>query len=102
MKYTINVTQDDIDHGERCSRKNCPIARAASRVSGLKSPGVMTRFLVLSPGQKGEAYGYLSLPNSAKEFISNFDGRKSVGVGPFSFEVDTEESSSCVGFKEAE
>jgi hypothetical protein len=82
---TIEVTQEDIDKGERFLGLFCPIARAAKRTMGLSYQDediynchVGSHDMRL----KGE---FVKLPNRAMEFIFNFDKKRE--VSPFSFDV---------------
>lgn len=81
-KITINVTQEDIDKGQRRSPETCPIALAASRILSSKvQVGII--------GMYTKQRAITNIPLLAKQFIIKFDdGEK---VGPFSFEIDVYE-----------
>ena len=92
MSVKIEVTQEDIDRGERKSAKRCPIARACLR-AGLKN--VEVDAMVECEGVKGDRlYGRCSL---IEPFVEAFDaGNK---VFPFSFEFEPEaRCSRCDDF----
>jgi hypothetical protein len=81
-KITIDVTQDDIKEGEKASAEFCPIACAVRRLF----PDSYIRvddLLEVGPDDSDKDSEYYDLPESALEFIHNFDiGRH---VEPFSF-----------------
>lgn len=74
----IKVTQTDIETGQRCMSRQCPIARAIHR---LVKCDVSVN--VVSAEINGKR---VALPDSAIEFIDQFDRRKP--VQPFEFEID--------------
>lgn len=75
----INVTQDDILHGIRCSHIDCPVARAASRA--YKKP-TMTATTYLYFWIIGDR---LQLPEHVTAWIRDFDTDNA--VAPITFEV---------------
>lgn len=77
----INVTQEDINAGQRCDAKTCPIALAAFRMQ-LEDPYVAKGTI---------SYGVAvrlrrNLPPAAQQFVYDFDHRND--VKPFSFELE--------------
>lgn len=87
MAHTINVTQDDIDHGVRGSSEFCPIARAIKRefpVWTYCSVGNSYLSIARSDDERG-----WRLPAEAQRFILDFDTNFHK-VHPFSFELGEE------------
>lgn len=81
MKYTIEVTQEDIDLGEPGSFCRCPIARAATRAFGFPVE-------VGSVMYKGRGGKLASMPSEAFIFMAAYDRLEP--TEPFTFEVDTQ------------
>ncbi len=82
----VEVTQEDIDRGQRRSEAWCPIARALDRTG----PGY---WFVTGDGAEyhdglGVILGWYALPREARVFVSRFDHGRA--VKPFSFNFDAE------------
>ena len=80
----VNVTQEDIQHGQRAKTNACPVALAIKQTIG-----PFWRVSVISHN----AYFYRDtaeeirlLPQETTEFIKAFDAGNI--VAPFSFEID--------------
>lgn len=84
MKYTIEVTQADIDAGESQSCTACPIALAVQRVFPECRIEVTERAMYLYRGEELEARA--NTPRTAARFVRLFD--QGFPVEPFTFEVD--------------
>lgn len=75
----VDVTEDDIRHGEREECRNCPVARAIARATG--------RAVLVD----GDEFCFASvlvdytLPAAARDFIHLFD--TGCNVKPFSFTI---------------
>jgi hypothetical protein len=83
MIVEVSVTQGDIDTGERCSPQRCPVAKAASRATGLNaSVGIRSADLF----KQGEEPIEAGLPPEAVKFIKDFDSH--IPVSPFTFPLD--------------
>lgn len=86
----IEVADYDIDHGEQHDYAFCPIALACNR-QGLSRTFVYDDVTWdASNGDRLRA----SLPQSALDFIRDFDGDKP--VSPFSFELDVERAQKSL------
>jgi hypothetical protein len=85
---TINVTQEDIDHGEKGMCRKCPISLAIQRVTNFDYCYVNDIFVSFYNGDPlEELLIKKQLPEVARKFIRIFDGN--IGdVFPFSFELD--------------
>ena len=79
VTYTIDVTQEDIDQGERDKCRRCPIALAMKRVF----PGKVS--LVYGTVAWVDLDRYADLPDEAQQFIMYFD--EGEPVEPFSFSL---------------
>lgn len=77
---TVNVTQEDIDHGVANNCFKCPIARAVERALPGSDPTVRN-FVYLY----GTHCGSADLPLKAGEFIDRFDNNES--VSPLTFDL---------------
>lgn len=82
MKIKVQVTQDDINKGERCSYLHCPVARGMHRAIGTIVGITPMRARFLDDGSPKE----VALPNIAADFIIAFDSERA--VTPFEFEID--------------
>lgn len=82
MKYTVNVTKNDIEKGACKDASGCALAIAISRAIG-KEVRVHTKKAWWSAGCSSF---YAPLPDSAAEFYRAFDRRDS--VHPFTFEIE--------------
>jgi hypothetical protein len=74
----IEVTQEDIECGERNNQDSCPVARAARRKLGRKvrvNVGSMEVSGKFGPHRPGRFY---KLDEATKEFIRDFDARQLV------------------------
>ena len=83
MKVQIDVTQEDLDEGVRCSFRKCPIARAIRRVFG-GSWSVGSYTAVYRDDSRSFIYS-VDLPREATVFMRAFDTGDM--LAPFSFEV---------------
>ena len=96
-KITVNVTQNDIDHGIPEDDCECPIAQAIRRA--LPDNGIIE----VDIRDVGEHAGHASvelvlgkflrqfrLPEQCAEFIALFDAQ-CFAVAPFSFELEIDE-----------
>lgn len=90
MEYTIEVTKEDIEKGERKDGIHCPVARAVCRVFGepLGQIGVPTNTIEYFGTTNRELYeaGEVRLPYLVSRKIEEFDNGCS--MEPFSFEVE--------------
>jgi hypothetical protein len=75
----IQVTQEDIDLGVKCSCSKCPVARAIHRET---SEFVAAGLTVVIIGKSRP----VQLPDEVEEFIQAFDEGQL--VTPFSFELN--------------
>ena len=82
----IEVTQEDINAGERCSHERCPIALAASRVC--KEPKVDSLGALSYRVGSGRDRRHVLLPEVARQFAFLFDLGGRAGLKPLEFEVD--------------
>lgn len=78
MKYTVTVTQEDINSGMREEPCLCPIALACLR-AGIVAPLVGMEELSCVAGLG-------VMPKEAGTFVANFD--EGEPVEPFSFEIE--------------
>ena len=84
----IDVTQEDIDQGERDQCHNYPIARALNRTVPGSRWSVDSDWCHMHAGPE-ELLGSYELPEVAQDFIATFDhGDDDEEVTPFSFELD--------------
>jgi hypothetical protein len=74
----VHVTQDDIDHGQRISSTNCPVARAMSRDLGVTVHVGWGDVLI-----GNQRY---VLAEIADEWAARFDNREKVEPLTFSFD----------------
>lgn len=81
---TINVTQEDIDRGERGQCRTCPIAKAVIRELDETDVYVIGPYLVI--GIHGPTRLTIDLPDAVTRFVEDFDSEDS--VAPFSFELE--------------
>lgn len=95
-KVTVDVTQEDIDHGESNNCYNCPVARAAVRALGQTAVIAVSANAINVFGEDGTRELVIALPIEATQFIDTVDRCvDEVGsiafrkvVKPFSFEVE--------------
>ena len=80
----VQVTNKDINEGTRRSCCDCPLAKALKRT--LKQNVVVGTADFFYIDEKTGEQKYIILPNSAQEFILNFD--KGEIVPPFSFNLN--------------
>jgi hypothetical protein len=80
----VDITDDDIANGSRCSAWNCPIQRGVTRATGAQGVAVYPLWVAIcdSEGRWNES---TRLPAVAARFISDFD--RSLPVQPISFEL---------------
>ena len=83
MKYTINVTQEDIKLGVPTDECKCPIALACRRAIGM--PVRVDAYAITVSGVT------CCLPNEVDSFIQAFDTVGRRAVEPFSFEIELPE-----------
>ena len=95
MKYTVNVTQEDIDKGVQNDCFSCPIGLALHKLFPKNIYRIYNHYInFFFPGQYNNPK-FLStsksfdLPLEAKIFITNFDSNTN-DVKPFSFEIEIE------------
>lgn len=82
-RVLIKVTQDDIDHGQKSSCGNCPIARAVNRTMGeLACAWVGVDDLTITDPTLVDRKIF-KLPKAASIFIKLFDNDRP--VIPFNF-----------------
>lgn len=83
MKYTIKVTQEDIDRGVRRHDAHCPIANAIRGMGyyGVSVAGIMACFYA-DDGCEHD----IMLPRKAQQFANAFDDGDD--VKPFEFECE--------------
>ena len=79
-KIIVNVTARDIKKGCKADGENCPIYRAAKRLKGLTVSWVY-------PSRIQFTTATVMLPNSAVNFIKDFDVGKAVSPLKFTIEV---------------
>jgi hypothetical protein len=77
----VQVTQEDINKGNRCDPWNCPLALAMQRATGDRNISVGAA----TAGPLGKL-GMFWLPLEATRFIHDFDFEHP--VEPFEFEVE--------------
>lgn len=82
MKYTINVTEDDIRKGQIGNCDACPVALALQRAIGRR--WIYTYGRVVDA--KGAKTHLCELPEIATQFIKKFDSAKK--VNPIQFEIE--------------
>jgi len=75
--FTIDVMQEDIDHGEKRKCRKCPVALAVSRATGRESH--VGHFVIVVAGTKADVH----TPEIARQFMMAFD--QDYFVRPFSF-----------------
>lgn len=92
-KYTVNLTQADIDGGCQSHASNCPGALAINRAVaplGLYSHVCFSRVsFTLEPSDVAEEVHSIETPSMLGMFVSAFDTGNT--VGPFSFEIELPE-----------
>lgn len=94
MVITINVTQEDIDHGVQKDCKKCPVARAIKRTFQYLSQNLVVSVdygccYLDYPSFSGKFRINFGLPVAVDIFISAFDmGNPYKSVEPFSFQVN--------------
>jgi hypothetical protein len=88
MVFNIEVTQDDIDEGERQSTCDCPIALALSRATGLEGGygemDIDADGLYVN-GKRTLRRASNRLPSIARDFIREFDAGRE--VSPIRFQL---------------
>ncbi len=86
MKYTINVTEENIREGQKQGTHlrscNCPVARAF-RDAGFKKVLISSVWTYLARGRKRRM---MTLPKEVDEKIAKFDA--SCSVSPFTFTIE--------------
>lgn len=85
---TIDVTREDIDSGIPRSTCRCPIALAAKRALGRTDLEVVPYGIGLGVIWQD---GFANLTREAKQFMGAFDnsiGKSTIGLQPFSFDVE--------------
>lgn len=94
MKYTIEVTKEDIESGEQDDGWNCPVKLAASRAlesvcadDVLFTDGIVLQELDFDDSRSGYVPQWSTrLPRHVIERIAEFDAGN--GMKPFSFEIE--------------
>ena len=88
MKHRIQVTQEDIERGERDQSCRCPVARALKRHFGIKAAVFRWngRMSVKFVGRGDKVGPILVLPDEADNFVYAFDNGHP--VSPFEFELE--------------
>lgn len=91
----IQVTEEDIAKGERCSSAFCPIARAVKRVLGKDCAVGSATMTVFTPVKHEDfsAADFYELPPEARDFIRRFDSFDDEAVTPFEFELKPKEET---------
>lgn len=84
----VDVTQEDIKHGEQRECEKCPIARAIHRIPELARAYVNESCVEWPAAYAGET-NYVHLPEEAQKFISDFDNDRE--ARPFKFELEIPE-----------
>lgn len=82
----IQITEQDINDGIKCSKCYCPIAKAMNRAYNVGSTS-STVFITIATVWKDNKNIHVNLPKEATEFITNFDCFGKEGVKPITFEV---------------
>ena len=77
-KFTIDVTQDDIDYGVKCDAMHCPVANAMKRHWPMPAVGSEACFPAGRPAK---------LPKAAQRFTRRFDAGEAVKPFKFTLEV---------------
>ena len=84
-KFTIEVTQEDIDKGEGYHCTRCPIALALCRATGWR--WLVRRKIAVS--NDGHCCNTYNLPEAVQAFIVKFDSSGKFNLGkPFTFELE--------------
>lgn len=83
----IEVTQEDINKGQQCSKCYCPIALAINRVLETNTPNVMVFPSSCNYSYKNVLY-FKDFPKEVKNFVETFDEFGHEFVKPFNFELD--------------
>lgn len=78
----IEVTQEDIENGQRGSSDRCPIARAVLRNLRVIPEGLYVGLQAIETEEE-----WFELPREAKLFIRAFDGAGSDRPLPFAFDL---------------
>jgi hypothetical protein len=88
MKVVVNVTAEDIDHGERNWCTRCPVALGLRRTFPRANlvAAHCDHYEVRYGGPEVHAG---TLPRPARDFIARFDG--GIVVFPFAFELEVPE-----------
>ncbi len=85
-EYLIEVSQEDINHGNRSSCRHCPVARALNRATGRRWSVGTRSFVELINNNIDQKLPYFGIPPIASEFIRRFDEESP--VQPFAFTVN--------------
>ncbi len=86
MKYTINVTQEDINSGIRQQCLHCPVAIAAKRIFPNKCISVVPAHIRVGKNEFDNGILY-KLPDDVAQWITDFDWKHNFNPEPFSFEI---------------
>lgn len=91
-EITIEVTDLDIQQGERDNICRCPIARATARQLSLPLGDYYTSRILVEPGELAivfdpaqDEFDSYVLPSEAKQFIEDYDNDGIGAVKPFTF-----------------
>jgi hypothetical protein len=88
MIITVDVTQEDIDNGERVHCSKCPIALAVHRLfPDAAGVSVAHDIALFNDGLK--PFQHFLITEEAREFIRRFDHK--MEVEPFSFKAESVE-----------
>lgn len=81
-EITIHVTEEDIENGTRMNGNECAIALAGKREL-IDCEDIEVSYSWISVDEGDDQITMYTLPDDAKQFISNFDG--DFHVEPFKF-----------------
>ena len=79
----LEITQDDINHGEHCNGYACPAARAFMRATEMEQGSFRFSFAWVEIGKHKKA----RLPDELAHWIAEFDLRNPVQPVTFAIEI---------------
>ena len=85
MKKTINITQRDIDKGERRNCEGCPVYLALRRTTNVRYVGV--RDIGFIRGDGPDRFVLVKTPSRIRDFMVQFDDGHAVKPTRFTIEV---------------
>lgn len=91
MHLNLNITDRDINKGERANPSECAIARAIKRNRTIKTASVSVFYdkCVVHAVKNGKTVSYVGrLPDQASTFVHQFDHFKAVCPMSFSIELN--------------